>query len=55
MTAVGDDSYAQRLSGQARAFRHPRSPLERALNRLLLAVVAAMVPLALILGARPAR
>lgn len=50
VTAVGEDSYAQRLSGQARAFRHPRSPLERALNRLLLALITAMVPLALILG-----
>lgn len=51
VTAVGDESYAERLSGEARQFRHPRSPLERALNRLLLALVAAMVPLALVLGA----
>jgi cation-transporting ATPase E len=45
VTAVGDDSYAQRIAGEARAFRHPRSPLERALNRLLLVLVAVMVPL----------
>ena len=34
--AVGPESYAARVAGEARAFRHPRSPLERALNRLLL-------------------
>jgi cation-transporting ATPase E len=45
VTAVGDDSYAQRIAGEAREFRHPRSPLERALNRLLLVLVAVMVPL----------
>ena len=45
VTAVGEESYAQRLSGEARAFRHPRSPLERALNRLLLVLVAVMLPL----------
>ena len=38
-------SYAQRIAGEARQFRHPRSPLERALNRLLLILVAVMVPL----------
>ena len=40
VTAVGADSYAERLAGEAREFRHPRSPLERALNRLLLVLVA---------------
>ncbi|HSL63707.1 MAG TPA: HAD-IC family P-type ATPase, partial [Gaiellaceae bacterium] len=45
VTAVGDDSYAQRIAGVAREFRHPRSPLERALNRLLLVLVAVMIPL----------
>jgi len=39
--AVGAASYAERVAGEARAFRHPRSPLERALNRLLLVLVAA--------------
>ena len=42
---VGAESYAQRLAGEAREFRHPRSPLERALNRLLLVLTAVMVPL----------
>lgn len=50
VTAAGEDSYAERLTGEARAFRHPRSPLERALNRLLLVLVAAMLPLAAVLG-----
>jgi cation-transporting P-type ATPase E len=48
--AVGVDSYAERIAGEARAFRHPRSPLERAFNRLLLGLVTAMVPLGAVLG-----
>ena len=48
--AVGADSYAARVAGEARAFRHPRSPLERALNRLLLTLVAVIMPLGVILG-----
>jgi len=47
--AVGAASYAERVAGEARAFRHPRSPLERALNRLLLVLVAVMVPLGVLL------
>ena len=50
VTAVGDQSYAARVTGEARSFRHPRSPLERALNELLLVLVAVMVPLGLVLG-----
>ena len=50
VTAVGDDSYAAQLTGEARSFRHPRSPLERALNRLLLVLVGVMVPLGVVLG-----
>jgi P-type E1-E2 ATPase len=50
VTAVGAASYAARLTGEARAFRHPRSPLERALNRLLLVLVAVIVPLGGLLG-----
>jgi P-type E1-E2 ATPase len=50
VTAVGEESYAARVAGEARSFRHPRSPLERALNRLLLVLVGVMVPLGLILG-----
>jgi cation-transporting ATPase E len=43
--AVGIDSYAGRLTATARTFRHPASPLERALNRLLFILVSVMVPL----------
>src|SRR5215213_137779 len=45
--AVGDDSYAQKLAGEAREFRHPRSPLEVAINYLLYILVGLMVPLGL--------
>ena len=51
VTAVGPESYAVRIAGEAKTFRHPRSPLERALNRLLVALVVVMVPLGLLLGA----
>ena len=44
-TAVGPESRAARLTATARAFRHPRSPLERANDRLLLWLVAFSVPL----------
>ncbi len=50
VTAVGGQSYAVRITGEARSFRHPRSPLERALNRLLFVLVALMVPLGIVLG-----
>ena len=45
VSAVGAESYAGRIAGTAREFRHPRSPLERSVNRLLYALVAVMVPL----------
>lgn len=48
--AVGEDSYAHRLLGEARSFRHPRSPLERAVNRLLLATLALVIALGALLG-----
>jgi cation-transporting P-type ATPase E len=50
VTAVGAESYASRVVGEARSFRHPRSPLERALNTLLLVLVGVMIPLGLVLG-----
>jgi magnesium-transporting ATPase (P-type) len=50
VTAVGAESYAFRITGEARSFRHPRSPLERALNFLLLTLVGIMIPLGLVLG-----
>ena len=48
--AVGPDTYAERLVGQAREFRHPRSPLERAMDRLILILGVSMVPLGVLLG-----
>ena len=50
VTAVGEDSFAARITGEARSFRHPRSPLERAVNRLLYALVALVVVLGAVLG-----
>jgi magnesium-transporting ATPase (P-type) len=49
-TAVGADSRAAKLAATARAFRHPRSPLERAMDRLLIVLVAVMAPLGIALG-----
>ncbi len=46
-TAVGPESRAARLTATARAFRHPRSPLERANDRLLLWLLALAVPVAI--------
>ena len=43
--AVGAESYAERIAGTAREFRHPRSPLERSIDRLLYVLLAVMVPL----------
>ena len=45
VTAVGPESRAARLTATARAFRHPRSPLERANDRLLLWLLALAFPL----------
>ncbi|HVP75777.1 MAG TPA: HAD-IC family P-type ATPase [Gaiellaceae bacterium] len=50
LTAVGTDSYAERVTGEARTFRHPRSPLERAMNKLLYTLVGLMLPLGALLG-----
>ncbi len=47
---VGDQTYAARLVGEAREFRHPRSPLERALDRLIVILSVAMVPLGVLLA-----
>jgi cation-transporting P-type ATPase E len=50
VTAVGHDSYASKLLGDARSFRHPRSPLELAVNRMLLFLVGLVVVLGGLLG-----
>ncbi|MDX6441594.1 MAG: cation-transporting P-type ATPase [Gaiellaceae bacterium] len=50
VTAVGEKSHAARVAGQAREFRHPRSPLERSINRLLFVLVGVLIPLGVALG-----
>jgi cation-transporting ATPase E len=50
VSAVGADSFAARIVGEARTFRHPRSPLEQAVNRLLYGLVVLMVALGAVLG-----
>jgi cation-transporting ATPase E len=47
--AVREQSYAGRLAGEARAFRHPPSPLQDEVNRVIVACIYAMVPLAVLL------
>ena len=47
--AVREESYAGRLAGEARAFRHPPSPLQSEVNQVIVACTRAMVPLAALL------
>lgn len=47
--AVREESYAGRLAGEARAFRHPPSPLQAEVNRVIVACTWAMAPLAVLL------
>jgi magnesium-transporting ATPase (P-type) len=47
--AVREESYAGRLAGEARAFRHPPSPLQREVNRVIVVCTYAMLPLAVLL------
>ncbi len=44
--AVRDESYAGRLAGEAKAFRHPPSPLQGEVNQVIVVCTWAMVPLA---------
>ncbi len=47
--AVREQSYAGRLAGEARSFRHPPSPLQKEVNRVIVASTYVMLPLAAIL------
>jgi cation-transporting ATPase E len=47
--AVGAESYAGKLAGEAKAFRHPPSPLQGEVNRVIVACTWAMAPLAALL------
>jgi cation-transporting P-type ATPase E len=46
---VREKSYAGRVAGEAREFRHPLSPLQEEVNRVLWATTIAMAPMAVIL------
>ena len=48
--AVGADSFAERITGEARSFRHSRSPLELAINRLLYLLVVLVFGLGALLA-----
>jgi cation-transporting ATPase E len=50
VSAVGSESFAARITGEARTFRHPRSPLERAVNRLLYTLVGLVIGLGALVG-----
>ena len=52
LAAVGDDSYAARLMGDARRIRSPRSELMTDLNRLVQWISRLLVPLGLLLFLR---
>jgi cation-transporting ATPase E len=43
--AVREDSYAERIAGEARTFRHPPSPLQEEVNEVLRYTVYLMIPL----------
>jgi cation-transporting P-type ATPase E len=47
--AVREESYAGKLAGEAKAFRHPPSPLQSEVNRVIVACTWAMAPLAALL------
>jgi cation-transporting P-type ATPase E len=47
--AVREKSYAGKLAGEARAFRHPPSPLQNEVNRVIVACTYVMLPLAVLL------
>jgi cation-transporting ATPase E len=47
--AVREESYAGRIAGEAKTFRHPPSPLQEEVNRVIIASTYIMLPLALVL------
>ena len=47
--AVREESYAGKLAGEAKTFRHPPSPLQEEVNRVILASTYVMLPLAALL------
>ncbi len=49
LDAVREQSHAAKIAGEARAFRHPPSPLQLEVNRVLRATTILMVPMAILL------
>jgi cation-transporting ATPase E len=47
--AVREESYAGKVAGEAKTFRHPPSPLQEEVNRVIIASTYVMVPLAIAL------
>jgi cation-transporting ATPase E len=47
--AVREESYAGKIAGEAKTFRHPPSPLQEEVNRVILASTYVMLPLAALL------
>ncbi|HET9198132.1 MAG TPA: cation-translocating P-type ATPase [Solirubrobacterales bacterium] len=47
--AVREESYAGQLAGEAKTFRHPPSPLQEEVNRVIIASTYVMLPLAAVL------
>jgi cation-transporting P-type ATPase E len=47
--AVREESYAGKIAGEAKTFRHPPSPLQEEVNRVIIAATYVMVPLAVVL------
>jgi cation-transporting P-type ATPase E len=47
--AVREESYAGRIAGEAKTFRHPPSPLQEEVNRVIIAATYVMLPLAVLL------
>ena len=46
LDAVREDSYAEKVAGEAKEFRHPPSPLQTEVNQVLWATTIIMIPLA---------
>jgi magnesium-transporting ATPase (P-type) len=49
--AVREQSHAEQVAGEARAFRHPPSPLQEEVNRIIWATTAVLVPLGILVVA----
>jgi cation-transporting P-type ATPase E len=47
--AVREESYAGKIAGEAKTFRHPPSPLQEEVNRVIIASTYVMLPLAALL------